>query len=33
MLVFITVGIFSLIASALAANLSVKRIDHLNQDL
>lgn len=32
-LVFITVSIFSLIASALAANLSVKKIDNLNQDL
>lgn len=32
-LVFITVSFFSLIASALASNLSVKRIDHLKQDL
>lgn len=32
-LVFVTVGIFSLIASSLASNLSVKKIDHLNQDL
>jgi lipoprotein-releasing system permease protein len=32
-LVFVTVSIFSFIASALASNLSVKRIDHLNQDL
>jgi lipoprotein-releasing system permease protein len=32
-LVFVTVSFFSLIASALASNLSVKRIDHLNQDL
>ena len=32
-LVFITVSIFSLIASSLAANLSVKKIDNLNQDL
>ncbi len=32
-LVFITVTIFSFIASSLAANLSVKRIDKLNQDL
>ena len=33
LLVFITVTIFSLIASSLASNLSVKKIDHLNQDL
>lgn len=33
LLVFITVSIFSLIASSLAANLSVKKIDNLNQDL
>ena len=33
LLVFITVAIFSLIASSLASNLSVKKIDHLNQDL
>lgn len=32
-LVFVTVSIFSFIASGLASNLSVKRIDHLNQDL
>ncbi|MFD0940533.1 ABC transporter permease [Pedobacter boryungensis] len=32
-LVFITVSIFSFIASALASNLSVKKIDQLNQDL
>lgn len=32
-LVFITVSIFSLIASSLASNLSVKKIDKLNQDL
>ena len=32
-LVFLTVSIFSLIASSLAANLSVKKIDTLNQDL
>ncbi|KQC01493.1 ABC transporter permease [Pedobacter sp. Hv1] len=32
-LVFVTVGIFSLIASSLASNLSVKKIDRLNQDL
>ncbi len=32
-LVFITVSFFSFIASALASNLSVKKIDHLNQDL
>ncbi len=33
LLVFITVSFFSLIASALASNLSVKKIDHLNKDL
>jgi lipoprotein-releasing system permease protein len=33
LLVFITVSIFSLIASSLAANLSVKKIDKLNQNL
>ena len=33
MLVFITVSIVSLIASSLAANLSVKKIDNLNQNL
>ncbi len=32
-LVFVTVSVFSLIASSLASNLSVKKIDHLNQDL
>lgn len=32
-LVFATVGFFSLIASALASNLSVKKINHLNEDL
>lgn len=32
-LVFVTVSIFSFIASALASNLSVKKIDHLNKDL
>ncbi|MEJ5994083.1 ABC transporter permease [Pedobacter sp. Du54] len=32
-LVFVTVSVFSLIASTLAASLSVKRIDKLNQDL
>lgn len=32
-LVFLTVSFFSFIASALASNLSVKKIDHLNQDL
>lgn len=33
LLVFITVGAFSLIASFLASNLSVKRIDKFNQEL
>lgn len=33
LLVFITVSIFSFIASSLAASLSVKKIDKLNQDL
>ncbi|HTM97390.1 MAG TPA: ABC transporter permease [Pedobacter sp.] len=33
LLVFITVSIFSGLASSLASNLSVKRIDKLNQDL
>jgi lipoprotein-releasing system permease protein len=33
LLVFITVSFFSFIASALASNLSVKKIDQLNQDL
>jgi len=33
LLVFITVSLFSFIASFLASNLSVKRIDKLNQDL
>jgi len=32
-LVFVTVTFFSFIASALASNLSVKKIDHLNKDL
>ncbi|MES2828941.1 MAG: ABC transporter permease [Bacteroidota bacterium] len=32
-LVFCTVSIFSFVASALSANLSVKKIDHLNQQL
>ena len=32
-LVFITVSIFSLIASSLASNLSVKKIDNINQSL
>lgn len=33
LLVFLTVSIFSFMASALSANLSVKKINHLNQDL
>ena len=33
LLVFVTVSIFSLIASSFASNLSVKKIDKLNQDL
>jgi lipoprotein-releasing system permease protein len=33
LLVFLTVSFFSFIASTLASNLSVKKIDHLNQDL
>lgn len=33
MLVFITVSLFSFIASALASNLSVKKIDQLNKEL
>jgi lipoprotein-releasing system permease protein len=33
LLVFVTVSFFSFVASALASNLSVKKIDHLNQDL
>lgn len=33
LLVFITVSLFSLFASSLASNLSVKKIDKLNQDL
>lgn len=33
LLVFITVSVFSFIASSLASNLSVKKIDKLNQDL
>ncbi|MFA6278030.1 MAG: ABC transporter permease [Pedobacter sp.] len=32
-LVFVTVSIFSFVASALASNLSVKKMDQLNQDL
>ena len=32
-LVFITVSIFSFIASALSSNLSVKKINHINKDL
>ena len=32
-LVFLTVGVFSFVASALSANLSVKKINHLNQEL
>ncbi|WP_285009994.1 ABC transporter permease [Pedobacter faecalis] len=32
-LVFLTVGVFSFVASALSANLSVKRINYLNKDL
>lgn len=33
LLVFLTVSVFSFMASALSANLSVKKINHLNQDL
>lgn len=33
LLVFITVSLFSFIASALSSNLSVKKINHINQDL
>ncbi len=33
LLVFLTVSIFSFVASALSANLSVKKIDYLNQQL
>lgn len=33
LLVFLTVSIFSFMASALSSNLSVKKINHLNQDL
>jgi len=33
LLVFLTVSVFSFVASALSSNLSVKKIDHLNQDL
>lgn len=33
LLVFLTVTVFSFMASALSSNLSVKKIDHLNQDL
>jgi len=32
-LVFITVSVFSFVASALSSNLSVKKINHLNQEL
>jgi lipoprotein-releasing system permease protein len=32
LLVFFTVGLFSFVASALSANLSVKKINHINQD-
>lgn len=32
-LVFVTVSFFSIIAAGLASNLSVKKIDHINQDL
>jgi lipoprotein-releasing system permease protein len=33
MLVFVTVSVFSFIAASLASNLSVKRTNHINQDL
>ncbi|WP_158798682.1 ABC transporter permease [Pedobacter sp. L105] len=33
LLVFVTVSVFSFMASALSSNLSVKNINHLNQDL
>ncbi len=33
LLVFLTVSIFSFVASALSSNLSVKKINHLNQDI
>lgn len=33
LLVFVTVSIFSFVASALSSNLSVKKINHINQDL
>jgi lipoprotein-releasing system permease protein len=33
LLVFITVSVFSLVASSLASNLSIKKVEHLNQDL
>ncbi len=33
LLVFLTVGVFSFVASALSANLSVKKINQINQDL
>ncbi len=33
LLVFVTVGVFSFLASALSANLSVKNIDRINQEL
>jgi lipoprotein-releasing system permease protein len=32
-LVFLTVSVFSFVASALSSNLSVKKINHINQDL
>jgi lipoprotein-releasing system permease protein len=32
-LVFVTVGIFSFLASALSSNLSVKKIDQINQTI
>lgn len=32
-LVFLTVSVFSFVASALSSNLSVKKINHLNQDI
>jgi len=33
LLVFVTVGIFSFLASALSSNLSVKKIEHINQSI
>ena len=33
LLVFLTVSVFSFVASALSSNLSVKKINHLNQDI